>query len=87
MTLQSISIRFESKKIAKFVIFESLAFFNAERDLTDFSASIYGRKTAVRRFETIHYILRSLSLAQSLLKGVNTPIWHKGSRAVNKAMQ
>ena len=44
-------------------------FFNYEStcDLTDVPASIYERKTAARPFDTIHALLRSLSLSQSLL--------------------
>ena len=43
-------------------------------DSTDVTAQISDRKMAARRFETIHNILRSLSLAESLLKGRNAPI-------------
>ena len=38
-------------------------------------ASIYDRKTAATRFDIIHAIPRSLSLAQCLIKGRNAPIW------------
>ena len=70
------------KKNAKFVIFVSLTFLNAESmsDSTD-------KKTAARRFDTIHDILRSLSLEQSLLKGRNAPIWRSGKWAINEALQ
>ena len=54
-----------------------MLFLNCERTcgLTDVPASIYDRKTAARPFDTNHNILRCLSLAQSLLKGRNAPIW------------
>ena len=41
-------------------------FWNFQRtwDSTDDQASIYGRKTAARHFDTTHDILRSLNLAQ-----------------------
>ena len=60
----------------KFVIFGALIFFNCERtcDLTDVQAWIYDRKMVARRFDTIHVILRTLRLAQSLL---NVQIWYK----------
>ena len=41
------------------------------RDLENVQDSIHDRKTTSRRFETIHDIVRSLSLAQSLVKGQN----------------
>ena len=40
------------------------------------------RNTASRHFNINHEILRSLSLAQSLLKGLNAPIWHEENRGV-----
>ena len=43
---------------------------------------MYDRKTAAWPFDTIHDILRSFSLAQSLLKGRNSPIWRIGNRGV-----
>ena len=51
-------------------------FFNYETtcDVRDVPASIYDTKTAARRFDTIHDILRSLGLAQSLRKRRNAPI-------------
>ena len=52
-------------------------------DLTDVLGSIYDRKTAARPFDTIYDILRSLSVAQSLLKGQNSRIWRVGNRGVN----
>ena len=66
-----------------------LSFLNAESliDSTDFSASVHNRKTAARRFDTINDILRSRSLAKSLLKGRNAPICRSGRWAVNKALQ
>ena len=57
-------------------------------DLIDVTASIYDRKTDARRFEstfdTIHGILRSLSLAQSLRKSRNAQIWRIGNRRVKE---
>ena len=41
------------------------------------SAKISERKIDARRFDSIHDILRSISLTQSLLKGRNTPIWRQ----------
>ena len=41
---------------------------------------MYYRKTAARPFDTIHDILRSLSLVQSLLKGRNSPKLRIGNR-------
>ena len=48
-------------------------FFNYEGtcDSTDVLASLYDRKTAARAFDTIHDILRSLSLVESPSKGRN----------------
>ena len=51
-------------------------------DLTDVPVSIYDRKTVDRPFHTIHDILQSLGLAQSLLKGRNALIWRSGKRVV-----
>ena len=48
----------------------------------DVQASIYDRKTAARRFDSIHDILRFLSRVQSLLEGQNPPIWRSGNRGV-----
>ena len=50
--------------------------------MTDVQAPKYDRKTAARSFDTIHDILRALSLAQSLLKGRNPPVWQVGNRGV-----
>ena len=47
-------------------------------------APIYDRKTAARRFDTIHAILRPLSVAQSLIEDRNEPIWRIGNRGVNE---
>ena len=46
-------------------------------DSKDFPAPINDRKTAARPFDTINEILRSLGLAQSLLKSRNAQIWRK----------
>ena len=43
-------------------------------DFRDVEASIYDRKTAAQPFDTTDDILRSLSLAQSLLKDQNALI-------------
>ena len=61
------------------MIYVTLIFFNCKSkcDLTDVPGSIYDIKTVARRFRTIQDIQRSLSLAQSLLKGRNAPIWRK----------
>ena len=48
--------------------------YESRYDLTDVPASIHDSKTVSRRFNTIYDIFRSLSLAQSLLKGRNAPI-------------
>ena len=60
-------------KIVKVVLFVALIILNSECtcDLTNVAASIYDRKIAVQTFDTIHDILRSLSLAQSLFEGRN----------------
>ena len=60
----------KNREICKF---HGTDFFNREStyDLKDVLASIYDRKTAIRRFDTINDILRPLSLVQSLLKGRN----------------
>ena len=79
MTYQSRAIPFQSRKIVKFEKIMALIFLNCESkfDSTDVPSWIYDRKTAARPFDTIHDILRCLSLAQSLLKGRNAPIWRK----------
>ena len=53
------------------VIRDIQAFFNYERkfDSIDSPSSVYDRKSAAWRFDTIQNILRSFSLAESLLKG------------------
>ena len=80
MSLQSHAIRFHSQKIYDI---HGTVFFNCEstRAFTDFQASFYDRKTP-RPFDTIHDILRSLSLAQSLLEGQNEPIWRSGNQRI-----
>ena len=45
--------------------------------------SNYDRKMDALPFDTIHDILRCLSLMQSLLKDRNGPIWRIGNRRVN----
>ena len=54
-------------------------FFNCAStwDSTDVSASIYDRKMDTRPFDTIHDILRCISLVQSLFEDRNAPIWRK----------
>ena len=53
-----------SRKIVKFT---ALIFLNFESiyDFTDIPSSIYGKKIATRRLDTIHELPRSLSFAQS----------------------
>ena len=79
MTSQSRAIRSQSHKIVKCVKFWVLICFNCEStcDLTDVSASIYDIKIDARPFDTIHDILRGLSLAQSLFKGRNARLCRK----------
>ena len=73
---QSWAIFSQSPKIVKFVIFGPLIFLNCARcALTDVSASNYNRKTDARPFDTIHDILRCLSLVQSLIKCRNASIY------------
>ena len=84
LTSQSRAIPSQSQKILKFVKIMALIILNCESmfDLTDVSASTYDRRMDARPFDTINDILRCLSLAQSLLKGRNAPIWHIGNRRV-----
>ena len=66
--------------MAEILIFVDLIVLNFEStcDLTDVKASVYDTKTAARHFEIIYDILRSLGLAQFLLKGQNAAIgWQK----------
>ena len=51
-------------------------------DLRDVPTSINDRKTAARSLDTIHDILWSRGLAQSLLKGQNTPVLRNRNRGV-----
>ena len=62
MTSQSGAIRYQRRKIVKFVIFWPFLILNCERTcgLTDVPASMYDRKTDARQFDTINDILRSL---------------------------
>ena len=85
MTSQSRAIRSQYRKIAKFLKCMALIFWNRASTCgsTDLPVAIYDRKIAARRFDSIHDILRFLSLAQSLLKGLSAPIWHIGNRGVN----
>ena len=57
-----IALKLKNREVFDIYAFDLL---NSERtfDLTDFSASIYDRGTAVRRFDTSTGILRSLSPA------------------------
>ena len=68
MTSQYRAIRTQRRKIVKFVKIMAQTFLTGLSmcDLKDALASMYYRKTAARHFDTIHDILRSLSLAQSL---------------------
>ena len=76
MTSQCHAIRSQSRKIVKFVKIMVQTFLKCERtcDLSDVPATMYDRKTTARPFDTIHGILRSLSLTRSRLKGWNAPI-------------
>ena len=88
MTSQSRAIRRQSRKIVKSEKIMAQTFFNYEStcDSTDLPASICDRKTAARPFDAIHDILKSLSLAQSLLKGQNTQVLRIGNRRVKRAI-
>ena len=55
--------------------------------MTDVPPRIYSRKTAARPFDIIHDIPRSLSLAQSLLKGQNAPIYTSGTHAYDQCLK
>ena len=72
MTSQSRAIRSKSKKSREFVEIMAQFFLNCEStcDSAAILASTYQRKTATRPFDTVHYILPSLSLVQCLLKGI-----------------
>ena len=85
MTSRSRAIHSQGQEIVKDVKILAQTFLNSESTcyFKGILASIYDRKFAVRRSDTIHDILRYLSLAQCLLKGRNTPIWRKGNRGVN----
>ena len=67
MTTQSPAIRSQSRKIGKFVKIMAQTFLNCEStgDFTNIPALIYHGKTEARPFDTIHDILRSLSLLQT----------------------
>ena len=82
MTSQSRVIRRQSRKIVKSEKIMVQTFFKYEStcDSTDVLASMYDRKTAARSFDTIHDILRSLSLAQYFLKGRNANLAHREPR-------
>ena len=84
MTSQCRTIRSQSRKFVKFVKILAQTFLNCEStcDSTDVSASKYDRKPAAQPFNTIHDIIRSLSLMQSLLKGRNELIWRIGDQGV-----
>ena len=56
--------------------------FESTSNLTDFPSSIYDIKSAAQPFDTIHDILRSLSLAKFLLKDRNASIWRIENREV-----
>ena len=63
-----------NREICKFRAFD---FLNCEStfDLTDVPALIYDRLKGARPFDTIHEILRCLSLVQTPPRGRNAPIW------------
>ena len=69
MASLSRGIRSQRQKIVKFVKFEPLIFLNCERTCDSTHVSNYDRKTDARPIDTIHDILRCLSLVQSVLKG------------------
>ena len=75
MTSQSCAIRDQipksTLKKSQICDIRAFDFFNWQKsfDLTDVSSWIYDRTTVAQSFDTIHDILRSLSLAQALLKG------------------
>ena len=48
--------------------------------------TIPNRKMDAPNFDTVHDILRCLSLVQSLLKGRNAPIWRIGNQEVNMTL-
>ena len=78
MTSQSRAIRSKTKnrEICDIRAFD-LFYCESTCDLTEVKASIYDRKYAARPFDSIHDILRCVSLVQSLQKGRNAPIWRK----------
>ena len=51
----------------------------------DVPASIYDRKTAARRFDTLHEILRSFSLVKSLPKTEMRKLGASGIEGLNKS--
>ena len=53
--------------------------------MTDFKLQ-FMIKIDVRRFDSFHDILRSLNLAQSVLKGQNSPIWRSRNRWVKRSL-
>ena len=85
MTTQTPAIRSQTRKIGKFVKIMTQTFLNCETlyDSTDAPTLIYDRKTAARPFDTIHDILRSLSLVKALIKDQNAPIGASGTEGLN----
>ena len=71
--------RSASQNIVKFMKYGPLIYLNCDIicDLRDVPASIYDRKMDARAFDTVHEILRCLSLVKSLLEDRNAPIWRK----------
>ena len=77
MISKSRAISSQCRKIVKFEKIMAQTFLNSESNLhsTDVPVAMSDSKTAARPFDTIHNILRPLGLAQSLLKGRNSPNW------------
>ena len=75
MTSKSRAIRSQSIKYRFYLIWEYAWFDRC-------SVSIYDIKLTAKLFDTIHDILRSVILAQSLLKGLNALIWRSWKREV-----
>ena len=73
MTSHSRAICSKSQKIVEFVkiMAQTFLIFVSTCNLTDIQVSMYDRKIMARPFDTIHDIIRSHSLVQSLSKDRN----------------
>ena len=73
-------------KVKNFVKIKAVIVWKCESrcELTDVPASLNDKKNPARLFDTISDILRSLSLAQSLLKVWNAPICRIGNRRLKR---